>query len=107
MTYVARYPEQGEPSGDEVGALAGTTVLEFGAGWCGYCLGAQPAIEQALAARDDIRHVKISDGKGKPLGRAFRVKLWPTLVVLRDGQEVARVVRPRSPADVALALAQA
>jgi thioredoxin 1 len=24
------------------------------------------------------------------------VKLWPTLVLLRDGREIARVVRPRS-----------
>ncbi len=39
-------------------------------------------------------HIKIEDGRGKPLGRSFRVKLWPTLVLLQDGVEVARVVRP-------------
>ena len=107
MSYVARYPEQGEPSRDEVQAMAGTTVLEFGAGWCGYCVGAQPAIEQALAAHDDVRHIKVSDGKGKPLGRSYRVKLWPTLIVLRDGQEIARVVRPESAAEVRTGLSQA
>jgi len=41
-----------------------------------------------------VRHLKIEDGPGRPLGRSFRVKLWPTLVFLRDGVEVARVVRP-------------
>ena len=41
-----------------------------------------------------MRHIKIEDGSGRPLGRSFRVKLWPTLVFLRDGVEVARVVRP-------------
>ena len=37
----------------------------------------------------------MEDGPGQPLGRSFRVKLWPTLVFLRDGQEVARLVRPQ------------
>ena len=78
---------------DWLEASRGLTVLEFGAGWCGYCVGAQPAIEHALAAHGDVRHIKVSDGRGKPLGRSFRVKLWPTLVVLRDGEEIARVVR--------------
>ena len=106
MTYVARYPDDGEPSRDVVDAMPGTTVLEFGAGWCGWCQGAQPAIERALAAQPDVRHIKVSDGKGKPLGRSYRVKLWPTLIVLRDGAEVARVVRPESAAQVSAALAQ-
>ena len=34
------------------------------------------------------------------MGRAFGVKLWPTVVLLRDGQEVARVVRPVASADL-------
>ena len=108
MSYIARYPEEGdEPARESVDAFAGVTVLEFGAGWCGYCVGAQPAIEHALSAQGDVRHIKVSDGKGKRLGRSFHVKLWPTLVVLRDGQEVARVVRPRSAAEVASALSLA
>lgn len=75
-------------------ALAGATVLEFGANGCGWCQGAQPAIAQALQGVTGLRHLQIEDGKGRPLGRAYRVTLWPTLVFLRDGREVARVVRP-------------
>jgi thioredoxin 1 len=41
-----------------------------------------------------VQHIKVADGRGQPLGRSFRVKLWPTLIVLRDGQEVGRLVRP-------------
>ncbi|QHI99881.1 thioredoxin [Xylophilus rhododendri] len=93
------------PSQAEVQALAGDTVLEFGTGWCGYCRAAQPLIAEALQAHPGLRHLKVEDGSGRPLGRAFRVKLWPTLVVLRDGQEIARVVRPGSTADVGQALA--
>ncbi|MCQ4319771.1 thioredoxin family protein [Stutzerimonas stutzeri] len=81
------------PSRDEVDTLEGLTLLEFGTDWCGHCRTAQPLLAQAMAARD-IRHLKIEDGPGRPLGRSFRVKLWPTLILMRQGEEVARVVRP-------------
>jgi thioredoxin 1 len=76
--------------------MPGPAVLEFGASWCPICQNARPLIDRALAAHPFLRHLWIEDGKGKPLGRSFRVKLWPTLIFLRDGQEVARVVRPTS-----------
>nr|WP_243713549.1 thioredoxin family protein [Luteimonas terrae] len=84
--------------------MAGAVAVEFGTDWCGYCQAARPAIAQALAGRDDVTHLKIEDGKGRPLGRSFRVKLWPTLILLRDGREVARVVRPSDAATVVQAL---
>jgi thioredoxin 1 len=88
------------PMRAEVDALAGATILEFGTDWCGYCQRAQPVIRQALARGAAARHLKIEDGPGRPLGRSFRVKLWPTLIFLRDGVEVARVVRPSDAAAV-------
>jgi len=94
------------PSRAEVDALAGATVLEFGTGWCGWCRGAQPLIAEAFAAHPDVRHIKVEDGPGRPLGRSFRVKLWPTLVFLKDGREVARVTRPESTEDIRQAFAQ-
>ena len=83
-----------EPVRTEIEALAGPTVLEFGSPWCGHCRAAQPLLEAALADHPRVHHIKIADGSGKPLGRSFRVKLWPTLVFLSDGQEIARIVRP-------------
>ena len=71
----------------EIEALSGLTLLEFGASWCGFCKAAQPFIASALAERPDLRHIKIEDGKGRRLGRLFKVKLWPTLVFLKNGQE--------------------
>ena len=50
--------------------------------------------------KHDLDHRKAEDGKGRPLGRAFTGKLWPTLVLLRHGQEVARVVRPTAEGDL-------
>lgn len=87
------------PTRDEVNALSGATVIEFGTNWCGYCAAAQPHISKAMAGHPGLRHLKIEDGKGRPLGRSFQVKLWPTLIFMKDGVEVARVVRPGS-ADV-------
>ncbi|HJZ93788.1 MAG TPA: thioredoxin family protein [Gemmataceae bacterium] len=83
-----------EPSRAEVETWAGPAVLEFGTGWCGHCQAAQPAIAAALKDYPHVKHIKVLDGPGKPLGRSFRVKLWPTLVFLREGSEVARAVRP-------------
>ncbi|MGC1273257.1 MAG: thioredoxin family protein [Planctomycetaceae bacterium] len=83
-----------EPDRAEVDGWPGAVLLEFGATWCGHCQAAQPVIAAALESHPDVRHVKVEDGPGKPLGRSFRVKLWPTLVFLRDGKEVDRVVRP-------------
>jgi thioredoxin 1 len=81
-------------------------VVEFGANYCGYCRAAQPLIAEAFAAHPGLRHIKVADGKGQPLGRSFRVKLWPSLIFLRDGKEVARVVRPTSADEVRAGLAQ-
>ncbi|MGE0802167.1 MAG: thioredoxin family protein [Lautropia sp.] len=89
-----------EPARTEVDALPGATLLEFGSPTCGWCRAAQPAIAAALADQPALRHLKIADGPGRPLGRSFRVKLWPTLIFLRDGVEVARSVRPADASEI-------
>ncbi len=94
-----------EPSRAEVDALAGAAVIEFGTPWCGFCRAAQPLIAAALAEHEAVRRIKVEDGSGRPLGRSFGVKLWPTLVFLRDGREVSRLVRPRDGAAISAALA--
>ncbi|HSW15619.1 MAG TPA: thioredoxin family protein [Ramlibacter sp.] len=97
---------EAQPSRAEVDALAGNAVLEFGTNWCGWCVGAQPHIDAALASAPPVKHIKAEDGPGRPLGRSYRVKLWPTLIFLRDGKEVARVVRPGDAGAIKEALAQ-
>lgn len=93
------------PSRAEIDALPGATVIEFGTNWCGFCQGAQASIAKAFEPHAGVRHLKVEDGPGRPLGRSFKVKLWPTLVFMRDGAEVARIVRPTSAADIAEAFA--
>lgn len=105
MPYAAKHLEQ-PPSREDVDRLAGATVVEFGTPWCGHCQRAQPLVEQALQDRADIAHVKVEDGPGQRLGRSFGVKLWPTLVFMKDGQEVARLVRPQTHSELEQALQQ-
>ena len=95
------------PSLSEVQALPGLVLLEFGTEWCGHCRAAQPLVAQALAEHPQWQHLKIEDGPGRALGRSYRVKLWPTLVLQRDGQEVARLVRPASAQDMETAMSKA
>jgi len=103
MTATSGYREVA-PSRDDVDAMRGPLVIEFGTDWCGHCQAAQPAIASALAGCAPVEHLKIEDGKGRPLGRSFSVKLWPTVIVMRDGVELARVVRPIDAAAVTEAL---
>jgi len=95
-----------EPKRAEIDQLEGATVVEFGSPWCGHCRRAQPLIAEAFAAHPGVRHFKIADASGKRLGRSFGVKLWPTLVFLRDGKEMARLVRPADARSIGDALAQ-
>lgn len=95
------------PTVADVAALRGASVIEFGTAWCGVCRAAQGSIREALADHPGVQHLKVEDGPGRPLGRSFRVKLWPTLIFLRDGQEVGRLVRPQQAGPIREALAQA
>jgi len=89
-------PEYQETSltAEQVRNLSGATLLEFGTAWCGHCQAANTAIKTALQTTPTLRHLKIIDGKGKRLGRAYKVKQWPTLIFLENGQELGRLVRP-------------
>lgn len=95
-----------EPARAEIDATPGALLLEFGAPWCPICRAAQAHIATAMQDCPDLRHIKIEDGPGRRLGRSFRIKLWPTLVFMQDGVEIARLVRPTSAAEITQALAR-
>lgn len=93
MPYDPEYHED-EPALAEVERTEGPVVIEFGAAWCGFCRAFAPELKTLFGRYPAVQHIRIADGAGKPLGRSFRVKLWPTLVFLRDGHVVRTVARP-------------
>ncbi|MGV7167843.1 thioredoxin family protein [Xanthomonas citri] len=99
MGFVREYAAQA-PERSAVEAQTGLQVLEFGTDWCGHCIAVQPLLQKLLGGYEAIDYRKIEDGKGRPLGRSFRVTLWPTIILLRDGQELARAVRPQTREDL-------
>ena len=101
QTFVAE-----EPQRSDIDALRGPVLLEFGAPWCEHCQAAQPLIAEAFAGHPAVRHIRVEDGKGRPLGRSFTVKLWPSLIFIKDGKEIERLVRPQEASTIEAALAR-
>lgn len=99
MAYQARYEEGAAPA-EQQGRTAGWLLLEFGTNWCGHCMAAQAPLKQVLTDYPHLKHIKEEDGPGRRLGRYFHVKLWPTLILLHDGEERARLVRPTTEAAI-------
>ncbi len=103
MTYSAEYATD-HPTRDEVDAIREPTVVEFGRPDCPHCQAAAPLVKAAFADFPGVGHVKLEDGEGLLLGRSFKVKQWPTLIFLQEGEEVDRLVRPQSEQEVRQAL---
>jgi thioredoxin 1 len=94
------------PTLDQVSSLTGSAILEFGAPWCEHCQAAKSAVKEVMDENPTLTHIKVYDGKGKRLGRAFNVKLWPTLILLKDGKEIDRLIRPLQSDEVRQLIAQ-
>jgi thioredoxin 1 len=83
-----------EPTREEIDRTEGAVLLEFGASWCPHCRALAPGLAGLLRQYSWVRHIKVEDGPGRPLGRSFRVKVWPNLVFLRDGRVIQQLARP-------------
>lgn len=103
MTYSADYAAE-SPTRDDIEAIREPMVIEFGQPDCPYCQAAAPFIEAAFADFPGVVHMKLKDGEGLLLGRAFDVAQWPTLIFMQEGQESTRLVRPQSEQEVREAL---
>jgi thioredoxin 2 len=74
-------------------------IVDLWAPWCGPCRMVSPALEQLaadLAGR--IKLVKVNVDDSPKLQQRFGVQAIPTLMVLRDGQVVARQAGALPPA---------
>lgn len=78
---------------DQVMEQGAPTLVDFWAGWCGPCKMLAPTIEK-LADKYEGRLVvgKVDVDEEQELARQFGVMSIPTVVLLKDGKEVARTV---------------
>lgn len=81
---------------------AGVLAVDFTAAWCGPCKVMKPVLA-ALAAeyKGRARIVEIDVDHEQVVAQQYDIRSMPTLVVLRDGREVGRVIGSRSRAFLA------
>lgn len=75
-------------------------LLDFWASWCGPCLMVSPVIEQIGEENDSIRVGKVNVDEQGELTMQFRVVSIPTLVVMKGGEEVKRIVGAASKSEI-------
>ena len=67
-------------------------LLDFWAPWCTPCRMVGPILDEIAAERSDIKVCKINVDEQPALAAQFGVMSIPTLVVIKNGQEVNRSV---------------
>lgn len=71
----------------------GVVLVDFYADWCGPCRMLSPILEQiAGEMHDKVKFVKVDTDQAENTAAHFRITSIPTLILLKDGQEIDRVV---------------
>jgi thioredoxin 1 len=65
-------------------------VVDFWAEWCGPCKKLAPRYEEVSEEVEDVQFGKVDMEEHSDIGTQFGVRALPTLLVLKDGEEVAR-----------------
>lgn len=69
-----------------------TVLIDFYADWCGPCKMLSPIVEQVASENNNIKVVKINIDDEQDLAVNYGIMSIPTLVVIKNGQEVDRAV---------------
>lgn len=78
---------------DESILNSGICVVKFWATWCGPCKKMEPTIftlESEFGASSKFLAVDVDDVPS--IAKKFQIKSLPTILILKDGQEINRIV---------------
>ncbi len=70
----------------------GVVLVDFFASWCGPCKMQSPVLEELKEDRSDVKVVKIDVDQETEIAREYGVMSIPTLILFKDGKEVAKNV---------------
>lgn len=79
---------------------SGIALIDFYADWCGPCKMIAPIIQEIAEEQSDITVGKVNVDSSPELAAAFGVSSIPTIIVLKDGKEVNKIVGYRPKEDI-------
>ena len=71
---------------------SGVVVVDFYAEWCGPCKKFAPIFDKLSNEIDDVTFAKLNVDNGYEAMVAYKIKSIPTIILFKDGVEVARNV---------------
>ena len=77
-----------------------TVLLDFWATWCGPCQMIAPTVHAVAEERADVLVGKVNVDEEGELAQAYSIISIPTLVVIKNGKEIARAVGVRAKEDI-------
>ncbi|MDI9496369.1 MAG: thioredoxin [Bacillota bacterium] len=80
-------------------------LLDFWAGWCGPCRMISPIIDEIASEVTDAKIGKVNIDEQPELASAFGIMSIPTLVAVKDGKIVNKMVGVRPKASILQMLA--
>lgn len=75
----------------------GLVLVDFYADWCGPCKMLTPVLEEINNEDEEVRVIKVNIDDAKFLANYYQIQSIPTLILLKDGQLLHRMVgfRPK------------
>ena len=85
---------------EEVIKCEKTVLVDFYAEWCGPCKMLSPIIDEIAKENTDIKVVKVNVDEAQDLAMKYQVMSIPTLVVIKNGQQINKSVGLRDKEEI-------